>query len=100
MPLIRDQNVLGNFMQEIDSEIEGHYAAIADLRFKRNSLLSINRIPPELLSNIFHFFRACTTVVARTLEARRVWVMVTRICRHWRDVALSTPRLWSYLDLD
>ncbi|GJE92884.1 hypothetical protein PsYK624_090420 [Phanerochaete sordida] len=27
------------------------------------------------------------------------WLPITHVCRHWRDVALASPRLWSHVDV-
>ena len=67
-----------------------------------NALLPINRLPPEILIYIFSMCRDERPVHVRgparwpfrrysthTLEP------ALSVCRHWRDIALSTPSLWN-----
>lgn len=76
---------------------------------QHNPLLSsIRRLPHEMLSEIFLF---SIPNGERTKDRRehRNWkrecydlrraVMRLMSCRRWRDVALSTPRLWSSINL-
>ncbi|THH17927.1 hypothetical protein EW146_g2978 [Bondarzewia mesenterica] len=56
---------------------------------------SIQTLPPEVLSEIF---LNCVVTNAATLPSRAP-ILLTRVTRSWRAVALSTPRLWSYLCL-
>ncbi|THH12769.1 hypothetical protein EW146_g7389 [Bondarzewia mesenterica] len=53
-------------------------------------------LPPEVLSEIF---LNCIVTKAITLPSRAP-ILLTRVNRLWRAVALSTPRLWSYLYLE
>ncbi|KAF4563796.1 hypothetical protein EYR36_003038 [Pleurotus pulmonarius] len=56
------------------------------------------KLPPEVLSQIFE----CLVVVTRLGPSRAfyTWVQeVAHICRSWRSIALSTPRLWSVITL-
>lgn len=57
-------------------------------------------LPFEILSKIFLL---CIPTdywdVPPPLHPSECPLVLTRICRFWRDVALTTPRLWSYLDL-
>jgi hypothetical protein len=50
----------------------------------------INRLPAELLTEIFHLL---------TWEASDVSV-VAAVCNRWRILALSTPQLWSTIHVD
>ncbi|THH07926.1 hypothetical protein EW146_g9160 [Bondarzewia mesenterica] len=52
-------------------------------------------LPPEVLSEIF---LNCIVTKAITLPSRAP-ILLTRVNRLWRAVALSTPRLWSCLYL-
>lgn len=68
------------------------------LRNHRNALSPINnRLPPELLSEIF------LSCFHATLDSFVVWpyrwISATHVCQHWRDIALRTPRLWSHIIL-
>ncbi|THH12570.1 hypothetical protein EW146_g7571, partial [Bondarzewia mesenterica] len=56
---------------------------------------SMQTLPPEVLSEIF---LNCIIINAVTLPSRAP-ILLTRVNRLWRAVALSTPRLWSYLYL-
>lgn len=51
---------------------------------------------PELLSIIFVF---CLPKYNMMPESQRAPVLLTRICRYWRKLALNTPELWSRLRL-
>ncbi|KAF8428846.1 hypothetical protein L210DRAFT_3563898 [Boletus edulis BED1] len=58
----------------------------------------ISRLPIEILQDIFilcaqdHHYRSfCST------EPVPSWVNVSYVCRHWRNVALDYPTLWTYL---
>ncbi|KAJ7100180.1 hypothetical protein B0H15DRAFT_511123 [Mycena belliarum] len=60
-------------------------------------------MPEELLSNIFltevSDVDADTPVEHAIMVTRRVFGFV-QVCRHWRSIALSLPRLWSVLAVD
>lgn len=63
----------------------------------------INSLPLEILSSIF------VTLVGASLYARSVGdssygskeypTLLSSVCAHWRRVSISTPYLWSYIEL-
>ena len=104
---------LRDAIQKIDDEMKAHYMALANLRLKRNTLIPINRLPPELLSKIFCAHRDRTIYwfmrsdwpdpdygALRPEVRLKEWIQIAWVCRHWRDVALSTARIWNHIDLD
>ncbi|KZV62900.1 hypothetical protein PENSPDRAFT_758375 [Peniophora sp. CONT] len=60
----------------------------------------IERLPPELLSNIFFEIQRAPT--AWTIEAQRLppCSAVSQVCRQWRSTALGTSRLWNRIPVD
>ena len=50
----------------------------------KNSLVPINRLPPELLALVLTF-----------RESERDLISATAVCRHWRTTFISTPNLWT-----
>ncbi|KAI6044032.1 hypothetical protein EDC04DRAFT_2646812 [Pisolithus marmoratus] len=57
----------------------------------------IRRVPPEVLGEIFyHCLPTAPYVTPRDVEGPMV---LTQVCRHWRAVAMSTPRLWTSMTL-
>ncbi|KZP26758.1 hypothetical protein FIBSPDRAFT_928435 [Athelia psychrophila] len=56
----------------------------------------IERIPPETLSNIFTAFMPDNPPKAHDCNSP---VVLACVCRRWRDIALSTPQLWTSFHL-
>ena len=48
-------------------------------------------LPVEILVDIMFHARA---------SDRRRWVRMLEVCRHWRDVGVSVPLLWSHIEVD
>lgn len=86
---------------DIQSDIDVYARAIIDLKSRLNTLTPIGRLPPELLSEIL--VRGVMDDDSRhTVEyyySHIPWIRLSHVCRHFRAVALSTPRFWSYLRL-
>ena len=59
-----------------------------------NGLLTVNRLPPELLAEIFLHW---TNATKRLSHSSHRWMEITHVCHLWREVALSSPRIWSGL---
>ncbi|OJT10892.1 hypothetical protein TRAPUB_12576 [Trametes pubescens] len=86
--------------QDIESDIDIYTRAIVDLKSRLNTLTQICRLPPELLSEI---------LVDDAMEVYHstgplhtsgfAWIRLAHVCRHFRAVALNTPRFWSYLQI-
>ncbi|PPQ80954.1 hypothetical protein CVT24_013147 [Panaeolus cyanescens] len=69
--------------------------------------LTINDLPPEILAEIFHtymFWDDQSDLLDPELEgmisvflpnAQSAPLLFCRVCSYWRDVAISTPSLWS-----
>ncbi|KAI0039415.1 hypothetical protein FA95DRAFT_1026921, partial [Auriscalpium vulgare] len=72
-------------------------AARRALRQKRNSLLPVARLPPEILRDIFTF---CSEMDHPRIQVRYYhvgWLKVTHVCRNWRNVALAHLGLWTHI---
>lgn len=72
------------------------------LKTHRNALSPICRIPVELLGEIFVTLANSQIAGYRRSTgplSRPHWTVVTAVCRHWRDISLRTPRMWSYIHL-
>jgi hypothetical protein len=69
-------------------------AEIIRLKRTRNSLLNVTRIPPEIIGHIFCFsiMKVGDPDFARIKKGSYNFLLV---CRHWFQVALHTPELWS-----
>jgi hypothetical protein len=80
---------------DIDAQLADLESKIENLRFRRSQLLAsnslINCLPPEILSRIFEI---------GVHEHVSLLPVITLVSRHWRETALTTPMLWSYICLD
>ncbi|KAK7001341.1 hypothetical protein R3P38DRAFT_3048605 [Favolaschia claudopus] len=95
-------------MQEIDTEIAELYKAIDALRSEKATLRSyirnhraliapIQRIPPEILSEIFV---ACLPKERNcVMSATESPMLLGRVCSLWRTLSHSIPRLWCRLHI-
>ncbi|KAG8930289.1 hypothetical protein FRC02_004390 [Tulasnella sp. 418] len=95
--------------------------AITNARRRRNALAPIHRLPAELLQGIFQI--CASTAHESELSPSNIhkdymmlyptwgrWrhpngpnsvystMKMVAVCSHWQQLALSTPRLWCYLD--
>ncbi|KAI0923886.1 hypothetical protein AcV5_009302 [Taiwanofungus camphoratus] len=57
----------------------------------------IARVPDDVMHSIFHL-AAYEQFVAGAF-AMPICVLVSHICRYWREIALASPQLWTFLSL-
>ncbi|KAF7289567.1 F-box domain-containing protein [Mycena chlorophos] len=57
----------------------------------------IRRVPDEILGEIF---AACVALDKEGPDACASLQRIVRVCRRWRNVALSISRLWNYISVD
>ncbi|KAI6116251.1 hypothetical protein F5141DRAFT_1212859 [Pisolithus sp. B1] len=85
-------------LEALQTRLEGSASRVRLSAISHKALTSpIRRIPPEVLGEIF--YRCLPTapyVTPRDVESPMV---LTQVCRHWRAVAMSTPRLWTSITL-
>jgi hypothetical protein len=93
--------------QRLDAEIARALQALASLFSERQklrefehahlALLSpMRRLPPEVIAEIF---LRCIPPQPYILHARCAPLMLTGVCKRWRNIVLASPRLWSYVTL-
>src|SRR6266849_1363692 len=66
---------------------------VHSLLTRRNAIVPISLLPPELLARVFHLL-----VVKEPPFAKRRnlgWIRATHVCQHWRQVALDDSSLWA-----
>ena len=76
----------------IDRDIAQLEESIRALKSRRNELSPISSLPPEVLYTIFSF------IDDRTSRSFR-WINFSQVSRHWRSLALNSPKLWTNLPL-
>ncbi|TFK58261.1 hypothetical protein BDN72DRAFT_782324, partial [Pluteus cervinus] len=80
--------------QRIDEEIAQLNARIISLKTTRNTFTVVARLPIEVLEQIF-------VITARSAGDQGVGkgaLFISWVCRSWRELALQTSALWSYVD--
>lgn len=79
---------------DIQSDIDRYTRAIIDLKSRLNTLTSIGRLPPELLSEILvrGVINDDSRHTVQYYYGHIPWIRLSHVCRHFRAVALSTPR--------
>ncbi|KAI6105872.1 hypothetical protein F5141DRAFT_1204004 [Pisolithus sp. B1] len=83
----------------IDNEIMLILRSLLPLRSRRNALAQACQLPAELLSMIFiHCAHDWYTDPDSEFKGQVApWVVVSYVCRTWRDVALDCGVIWGYL---
>ncbi|KAI0315927.1 hypothetical protein OF83DRAFT_1129646, partial [Amylostereum chailletii] len=98
----------------VNIELAALNTAASHVRFRRNSLLPICRVPPEILTAIFQVYISdCRFQDEEILSQGSrsptpplpgcdiVWIFsITHVCRHWRHVALECPGLWRVVNFN
>ncbi|TFK64773.1 hypothetical protein BDN72DRAFT_924155 [Pluteus cervinus] len=81
-------------LAKIDAEIDALQTRVYELRTTRNAMLPISCLPFEILSRIFSF----VGVEGGGSFEVPIIVPVAQVSRHWRQVALEDPMLWTCID--
>lgn len=93
MSAFNNEEVVTSAREQIDNDIDSLIESARALKTKRNSLATISRLPPEMLSKIFAF--VIGTSHSEFTSGSLEWVKCTsHVCQHWRAVALACPSLW------
>ena len=74
------------------------------LGVRHNSLQFINRLPIEIIVDIFHMVQDHTETLfppatVDELQKGNSWLSVTHVCQYWRQCSLAFPRLWQSIVL-
>ncbi|TFY65839.1 hypothetical protein EVG20_g5253 [Dentipellis fragilis] len=104
-----DPQSISHARKVLEHEISDALGVITSVKTLRNSLLPIHRLPPDILFKIFHViatqdstYREVKTASGKK-ESRYCAPLdvykLTHVCRHWKDVALQFPLLWTNIPL-
>lgn len=75
--------------------LQSYNDGAATTSYRINSLVSLHCLPPEIFATILH--AAVEDTGKDRVDRLHAMAMVSRV---WRDTALQTPRLWSYIHDD
>ncbi|KAJ8454528.1 hypothetical protein ONZ45_g19270 [Pleurotus djamor] len=78
----------------IDKKIAKHMKIVCALRTRRNTLAAISKLPNEIIAEIFIACRTLREIFNHTPSA------IILVCTAWRDIALSTPQVWSHISFE
>ena len=80
----------------IDDEIKASERVTQQLKYRRNALAPISRLPPETLAEIFSLLPFSDDDYEGVIYLQRI--RVTHVCHRWREIALRFPYLWNHID--
>ncbi|KAG2754835.1 hypothetical protein P692DRAFT_20720638 [Suillus brevipes Sb2] len=101
--VLHDISGLEMAMDDIDilhqQLVERTEKIIESMTFHKGLGSALWRLPPEILSLIFHHCLP-QNECPQPRATHKAPVLLTRICRPWRDVAVNTPSLWCKLHVE
>ncbi|KAF8498172.1 hypothetical protein F5888DRAFT_1889297 [Russula emetica] len=80
-------------LSTVDKGIDAAKQFLRSMLTRRNALVPISLLPPEILARVFHLL----VLEEMPFSGKRNlgWIRVTHVCRHWRQVALDDSSLWA-----
>ena len=84
--------------QAIDAEIKSLEESIRTLRHRRNAIAPISSLPTEVIALILSISRQLYGGFPYVQKNDLVWLRVTHVCHHWREIALNNSLFWSHID--
>ena len=87
----------------IDTKTRSLQQSIMALTAIRNTLAAVNNLPDEVLVEVFGHLafsvRPSLGPVGKIRPGAGIsWLAVAKVCRRWRNIALWTPKLYSFID--
>ena len=90
---IHDPSARVAALSTVNKGIDATRQFLRSLLTRRNTLVPISLLPPEILARVFHFLVLKETPFS---GGRKLgWIRVTHVCWHWRQVAFDDSSLWS-----
>ena len=90
---IHDPSARMEAISTVDRGIDTAKQFVRSLLTRRNALVPISLLPPEILAWVFHLLALKEPPFSGRRELG--WIRVTHVCRHWREVALDNSSLWA-----
>ncbi|KAJ2935681.1 hypothetical protein H1R20_g1413, partial [Candolleomyces eurysporus] len=99
-----------NVIDSIDKEINDLEDSLAALKARRKAnkifirkhqalVAPIKRLPPDILSTVFLACLPAIECPEAAMTPNHPAVVISQVCRHWRQLAFDTPLLWSRVQL-
>ncbi|KAG2156178.1 hypothetical protein DEU56DRAFT_223683 [Suillus clintonianus] len=92
------ETVMGNIDNLYMQLVEQRNKIKQSMTFHKGLVSSLWRLPNEILSQIFHLCLPEDKYLSPA--SKQAPMLLTTICRPWREVAVGTPSLWCRLDVD
>ncbi|KAJ7609049.1 hypothetical protein FB45DRAFT_374065 [Roridomyces roridus] len=102
MTIAAEPQTIARYLQLMDTneppaatELAYTQAVVSNTTARSLSIVSpLRRVPPEILSEIFVWTQPLPADLGGRPELKTRW-LITQVSRRWREIALSTPSLWS-----
>ena len=84
----------------IDTKTRCLQQSIMALTAIRNTLAAVDNLPDEILVNIFWQLTLSVRPSLGPVDkiSPASWLVVAKVCRRWRNIALWTPQLYTFID--
>ncbi|EKM84396.1 hypothetical protein AGABI1DRAFT_124706 [Agaricus bisporus var. burnettii JB137-S8] len=94
-------------IDDIHQKIRRVDEAVAELAKERQKLLeelnnvqsAVSALPPEILCHVFYFARPSHSDTFYAPERIRLFCNLQLVSKHWRQILLSNPVIWTEIDL-
>ena len=91
-------------LQEMNGSLARIHIRMAEIR-DINRDTPTNALPDEMLAAIFEAGVTLTSYFSHQWpvfwsKEKPIEILISSVCRRWRNVALQTPRLWTYLHIN
>ncbi|KAL0570138.1 hypothetical protein V5O48_011830 [Marasmius crinis-equi] len=85
-----------NTLHDYDEKIKKLNEELKQVQYERNLLVSICRLPSEILGSIFTFYANFYSYTHT--HSGLHWLNVLLVCRLWKNTAYNTPTMWATPD--
>jgi hypothetical protein len=92
---IHDPSARFAAISTVDKGIAAARQVLRSLLTRRNTLMPISLLPPEILARVFHLLVLKEPPFSGRRKRKLGWIRATHVCRHWRQVALDDSSLWA-----